>query len=30
MDKKSGLSEGMTETEFDNGYWYATEMSTSD
>jgi hypothetical protein len=26
MGKKSALSESMTETEFDNGYWYATEL----
>src|SRR5438105_3347209 len=26
MGKKPALSESMTETEFDNGYWYATEL----
>ena len=26
MGKKSALSDSMTETEFDNGYWYATEL----
>ena len=26
MDKKIRLSESMTETEFENGYWYATEL----
>jgi SAP domain-containing new25 len=24
--KSAGLSESMTETQFDNGYWYATEL----
>ena len=26
MAKKTRLSESMTETEFENGYWYATEL----
>lgn len=26
MARKRALSEAMTETEFDNGYWYATEL----
>ncbi len=26
MGKKRALSETMTETEFDNGYWYATKL----
>src|SRR5580704_4532394 len=26
MGKKTTLSDFMTETEFDNGYWYATEL----
>lgn len=26
MPKRTGLSETMTEREFDNGYWYATEL----
>jgi hypothetical protein len=26
MIKKNALSESMSETEFDNGYWYATEL----
>ena len=26
MGRKTTLSDSMTETEFDNGYWYATEL----
>src|ERR1700729_489711 len=26
VDKKTTLSKSMTEAEFDNGYWYATEL----
>jgi hypothetical protein len=26
MGKKTTLSKSMTEAEFDNGYWYATEL----
>jgi hypothetical protein len=26
MGKKTRLSESLTETEFENGYWYATEL----
>ena len=26
MGRKTTLSDSMTETEFDNGYWYAAEL----
>ncbi len=28
MSRKAALSKSMTEAEFDNGYWYATELKT--
>jgi hypothetical protein len=26
ITKRAGLTETMTEAEFENGYWYATEL----